>query len=338
MKMKVIIPVLFASLLIIPASLFAQEVPDFVEYIDIGNSTLHVKIHEDLAYVTNPADGQIVVLSTTSNRIVNIFDVVQGVTFIEPVKSQNRIYASADGQPKIFVYDFTTGSKITEINFPAEEITLFSKSDKPYDKREYVSFQTSGISLAHNPNNDLLYAVHSEANHVDVIDTRTDTIIEKIPVGTNPLLIEIDVNRNVGYVTNGQSNDVTVINLHKNEVIRSIQTGLVPDQMVLDIENRRLFVTHHESPHLAVIDLRDQTLEDKIQLKGPTNAIGIDSKNKLLHVTYTPESGVTGMASTHIVEVIDTSTLQHVAYFEIISNPFTMDIDSDEKKTVCNNN
>ena len=124
----VILPVLFASLLIIPASLFAQEVPDFVEYIDIGNSTLHVKIHGDLAYITNPTDGQIVVLNTTNNHIENIFDVVQDVTLIELVKAQNRIYASADGQPKIFVYDLTTGSKITEINFPADEITLFTNS------------------------------------------------------------------------------------------------------------------------------------------------------------------------------------------------------------------
>ena len=52
----------------------------------------------------------------------------------------------------------------------------------------------------------------------------------------------------------------------------------------------------------------------------------------LIHTTYLPESGVTGKGHTNMVEVIDSSSKQNIASFEIEANPFTIDIDSDEER------
>ena len=50
-------------------------------------------------------------------------------------------------------------------------------------RREYVSFQTNGIGLGFNPNNDMLYAINPLASQVKVIDTTSDSIVGSIPVG-----------------------------------------------------------------------------------------------------------------------------------------------------------
>ncbi len=328
--MKQIVLSLFAiSILLLPSVAFAQEPP--TQIIDVGNSALHVKIVSDLAYVTNPADEQIIVIDTTNNQIKDTFEVGAPVIMLEPVQDQNRLYVTADGEAKVIVLDLTTGELIKEINFPTEEITTITKSNKPYGQREYVSFQTNGIGLAFNPNNDMLYAVNPLASQVKVIDTSSDSIVASIPVGKSPILIEIDEPTNIGYVTNRETNNVSVIDLSTNEVINTLNTGFIPDQMVIDNDNRRMFVTHHASPHVTIIDLRDQTIEDKIQLKNPTHAIAFDAKRSLIHTTYLPESGITGSGYTNMVEVIDSTSKQNIANFEINANPYTIDIDSDEE-------
>jgi YVTN family beta-propeller protein len=178
----------------------------------------------------------------------------------------------------------------------------------------------------------MLYAVHAAVNHINIIDTRTDSTVGAIVVGKTPLLIKIDETTNTGYVTNWESNDVTVIDLNTNQVITNLPTGFVPDQMQIDPDNLRLYVTHHASPHVTVIDLRDKSIETRVQLKGPTHAVALDSKNNLLHVTYRPESGFTGQAFLNRVEFIDTRTNTNIGGFDITNNPFTIAIDSQKQK------
>jgi DNA-binding beta-propeller fold protein YncE len=98
--MKQIVLSLFAiSILLLPSIAFAQE--PTTQIIDVGNSALHVKIVSDLAYVTNPADEQIIVIDTTNNQIIDTFEVGSPVIMLEPVPDQNRLYVTADGEAKI---------------------------------------------------------------------------------------------------------------------------------------------------------------------------------------------------------------------------------------------
>ncbi len=303
-----------------------------IDMINIGSTALYVELIDDKVYVTNPVDGNISIIDTNSNQIVGTIDTPQGVLIIEKVLDKNKIYVTADDQNKVFVYDLETNEKLNEIDLGEPEITLFSKSDKPYGQREYTSFQTNGIGLEYNPNNEMLYAAHSQVNHVNVIDTNQDVVIDTIPVGKSPILIEIDEMTNTAYVTNWESNDVTVIDTDTNEVVSDLNTGYIPDQMAIDTENRRLYVTHHASPHVSIIDVRDNTIEGEIKLKGPTHAIAVDTKNDLLHVTYTPDSPFTGTATLNQVEFIDTNTNEIVGSFELEDNPFVLKIHSEDQK------
>lgn len=327
---SLIIVLLFAiSLFTISlAQVNAQE--DYRKTINVGSSALWVQIVDDKVYVTNPKDGTIAIIDENTNKVINTIDAGKDVTLIEVVKDKNKIYTTSGSTNKVSVFDLETHEKLNEIDLGEAEITLYSNSDKFYG--QYNVFQTNGVGLAYNPNNEMLYAVHHDVNHVNVIDTEKDVVVGTISVGIKPLLIEIDEETNTGFVTNWESNDVTVIDLNSNKVTGKLNTGFVPDQMAIDPQNRKLYVTHHASQHVAVIDLKNKSIETKIQLKGPTHAIAFNSKNDIMHVTYLPESGITGAGFTDRVELIDTKTNTVVGGYDIADNPFSTAIDSDRQR------
>ena len=315
----------------------AQESTDL---IDIGNSALWIDISGNLAYVTNPEDGVIVIIDTDTRQVVDTIESMVGAIIPKVVEEQNRLYVTVDEYAPVLVYDLATGEKIREIDIGAPNITLYSQADKNYGQREYVTFQTNAVGMEYNPNTELLYAVHTTVNRVAVIDTKTDTHVDNIAVGRTPLLISIDETRNIGYITNRETNNVSVLDLESNDLIKNINTGFAPSQMAMDYANNRLYVTHHASPHVTVIDLRTQEVETNIQMDGPTHALALNGENNLLHVTYLPESGVTGPGASGKVEFINTDTNAVVGSFDINDNPFNIAVDPSSQRllaTIVNN-
>ena len=338
MKIFIFLLMFLTVLISFPLSqVFAQLEEIIIERIDIGSTALYIEIVDGKVYVSNPEEGTIVIIDGSTNKIIDTIEAVKGIGILEIVKEKNKIYATALENPLVHVFDLETGEKLKEIDIGQANITLYSKADKQYGQREYVTFNTNAIGLAYNPNNELLYAVHSTVNHVNVIDTNTDTNLGEISVGKTPLLIEIDIARDIAYVTNWETNDVSVIDLKSNKEIKRLATGFVPDQLAIDQDNNRLYVSHHASPQVTVIDLRNQEIESKIQLKAPTHSLSFDPNRSLLHVSYIPESGFTGQGLAGAVEFIDTRTNKVVKTMDLESNPFMVAIDSENDKLYAAN-
>jgi len=308
---------------------FAQD--DNPVNIAVGGSPLDIETSDGKIYVSSPVNGVISIIDSTSKRVVDTIQGPKGILFIEAVEEKNKIYATVEGENKVYVFDLQTHEQIKQIDIGESEIVKFSKADKPYGEREYTYFATSGVGLAYNQNNQMLYVVHSEVNHVNVIDTEQDETIGTITVGVTPVIIKIDELANMAYVTNWESNDVSIIDLNTNQVTGTIRTGFVPSHMEIDSDEHRLYVSHHGSPNVSVIDLTSGSIQKQIQLKGPTHALVLDKKSGLLHVTYLPTSGVTGQAFLNRVEFIDTKTSTLVGGFDIPANPFVMKIDDNQQ-------
>lgn len=329
MKSILVITALLVTLSFSLTHVYAQD--QGITSIQIGKTALDVQISGGKVYVTNPEEGVISIIDATSKQVVDTIPAQKGILFIQVVEDKNKIYATVEGQNKVFVYDLTTHEQLKEIDIGEEEIVLFSKADKPYGQREYTYFATSGVGLAYDYNNEMLYVVHSEVNHVNVIDTNSDETVGTINVGLTPVEIAIDEVTNTAYVTNWESNDVSIIDLNTNEVTGTIRTGFVPAQLLIDSDNHKLYVTHHASPNVSIINLISKEIEKQIQLQAPTSALALDKKTGLLHVTYLPTSGVTGQALLNRVEFIDTKTNTLVTGYDIPANPFVMQIDENEQ-------
>jgi YVTN family beta-propeller protein len=309
---------------------FAQNEGE-VQIVPIGSSALDIEIIDGLVYVTNPAEGRISVIDAESKQVVDTIPAPIGVLFIEIAKEKNKLYATVEGQNKVIVYDLQTYQQQSEIDLGDQQIVRFSKADKPYGEREYVYFATSGVGLAYNSNNKMLYVIHSEINSVKVINTDTNLVVGSIPVGITPVQIVIDETTNTAYVTNWESNNLTIINLDAHQVAGTLHTGFVPTRMLIDQENRMMYVSHHASPQVTAVDLETNTVSKTIPLKAPTHALVLDPEAKLLHVTYRPESGFTGAATLHRVEFIDVNTNSLVSGIDIPANPYQLRIDDNNQ-------
>jgi len=99
-------------------------------------------------FFTNPLDGNISIIDTNFNQVVDAIDIPEGVLIIEKVSDKNKIYVTAEDQNKVFVYDTETNERLGEIDLGEPEISPFLKLDKSYGQREYTSFQTNGIDHA----------------------------------------------------------------------------------------------------------------------------------------------------------------------------------------------
>lgn len=331
--MKLLLSVFLGAVLLTPIGTSFGQLEDIItDTVKIGNTALWIEIADNKVYVTNPEDGRIVILDSDTNEIINNIDTGQGVVIVEVVEEKNKIYATFFQNPSVHVFDLDTGEKLKEIDIGEANVTLYSKSDKPYGQREYITFDTNALGMAYNPNTELLYAVHSTVNHVNIIDTKTDTNLGDIEVGKTPLLIALDTQRNIGYVSNWESNNVSVIDLASEEEIKTLATGLIPDQLVIDQNNNKLFVSHHASPQVTVVDLRTQEIQTKIQLKAPTHSLALDPARNILHVSYMPQSGMTQEGLIGAVEFIDTKTNEVIQTLNLDANPFYVAIDSQRDK------
>lgn len=327
MKLRFYVPLVLGILLIVPTlSVFAQT--PGVTPITVGTSALGVEISNGKVYVTNPFDGTVSVIDKNSNKVVDSISTTKGILFSTVIPDQNKIYLTVWGQSKILAYDLQSHNLTKEI--PLGKLVIPGPIDAN-KKTNYTQFDTSGVGMAYDSNNKMLYVVESEVNQVQIVDTTKDTVVGTIPVGITPTIIQIDSTTNTAYVTNWESNDISIIDLASNKVVGSISTGFVPAHMAIDPVKHKLYVTHHVSPYVSVINLSTRTLESNVQLKGPTHALAVDPKTGLLVVTYLPASPVTGSGYMNRVEIIDTNTDKVINGFDIPANPFEIKISDDQK-------
>ena len=309
-----------------PAAAYAQtDLPDSTTIIDVGSSALWAEISGGSVYVSNPTDGTITVLDAASGAVTGAIASEPGVAVLKI--ADGKLYTTVGGDAAVRVYDLATGGESARIEIGQPDITLSSTADQPYGQREYVTFSTDSLGIAHSGFYGNLYAVHSTVGRVVAIDLASGRATAEIPVGKTPLLMVIDEKRNAGYVTNYESSSVSVIDLFTNEVVKTLQTGFAPAQMAIDPDVDRLYVTHHASPHVAAIDLAGQEVAARINVGAPTHAVALDRQMGLLHVTRLPESGVTGAGQPGRVDFIDTFDNRVSGGFELPENPFTIAVD-----------
>ncbi|MGW9027632.1 YncE family protein [Streptomyces sp. NPDC055722] len=88
------------------------------------------------------------------------------------------------------------------------------------------------------------YVANGGSGNVSVIDTRTNTDVATIPVGTMLLGIAITPNGRRAYVATASSNNVQVIDTTTNTVVASIPVGRAPDAVAITPGNGK-----HHKPH-----------------------------------------------------------------------------------------
>jgi len=157
---------------------------------------------------------------------------------------------------------------------------------------------------------------------VSVINTQTNTVVESIPVGSQPQGVAVSPDGSRVYVTDQESSMVSVINTSTNAVIANINVDSSPAGIVVSLDGSKIYVTSSVFNNVDVISTVTNTILAKIPVGGLPNGIIISPDGSKVYVAngYTSD-----------ISVINTATNTVEINFSVGSGPTNLAITPDGK-------
>jgi len=158
------------------------------------------------------------------------------------------------------------------------------------------------------PKNGLLYISTELTNSIDLIDPRTNQIVERIPTGqpeSHILAITRDGKR--AYTSNVHAGTVSAIDLEAKKVVAVIPISKEAQRISLSIDDRYAFTADQTAPRLAVIDTSTNQVKTWVELAGiaygtaPTR----DGRWLVLALITLNKVGVVDLDSMKLARTID---------------------------------
>jgi DNA-binding beta-propeller fold protein YncE len=211
------------------------------------------------------ADGTKIVVANVYNDSVSVVDATRRVvsyeTDLRPGKVDPAQIGVAGGE-----YPFWVAIKGNETAFVSSlrdrEIVVLAVSDKPQITAR-IKVEGNPNKMVLNRDQSRLFVCCDNSDAVDVIDTKTDRIVEAVRTtapesilsaidqyrGSAPNSLALSPDETRLYVTNGGTNSVAIINLSspKPTVVGLLPTGYYPNAVSLSGDGRRLFIVNGKS-------------------------------------------------------------------------------------------
>ena len=243
-------------------------------------------VHQRI-YVTNQIDSTVSVIDTITNTVIDTDPNTPGINPIpvgggafaiayDPV--HNRMYITNLTVPNstIYVIDTNTMAVIDTIMIQAQ---LSGIEYDPVHQWMYVSnyvdanvvividTNTNAVignpipvgegpnGMAFDPVNQRIYVAHDRDDTVYVINTNTNTVVDKIFVGSETTNIAYDPINQRMYATHNADNVVSEIDTTTNQIIDIISVGDAPLDIAYDPVNHRIYVPNYGDDTVSIIYL-----------------------------------------------------------------------------------
>lgn len=204
------------------------------------------------------------------------------------------------------------------------------------------------------------YIPNKGSNNVSVIDTATNLVTARIPVGKEPEGVAVNASGTRVYVTNEGSSTVSVIDTAINAVIATIPTGATwLAGIAVNPAGTRVYVANHASSSVTVIDAVANTVFATIPVMVGPRGVVVDSTGERVYVSsqnggeisvidaasnavikrlsvpgaygIALSPGGTRLYATNIVDwrvhVFDTSTYAQVGSVKLGGTPYAVSVD-----------
>lgn len=136
------------------------------------------------------------------------------------------------------------------------------------------------------------HAAMAKPGAVWLIDTDTDAVVAKIPVGLHPAHVVLTPDGRFAYVTNGGDNSVTVIDAAARSVVATIAVGKFPHGVRFAPDGRQVYVANLKGGTVSVIDVESRKEVAQIPVgKGPAQ-VGFTPDGRLAFVSLSQEKAV----------------------------------------------
>jgi DNA-binding beta-propeller fold protein YncE len=172
----------------------------------------------------------------------------------------------------------------------------------------------------------------SHGTVVNVIDTKTGTLIGTIPDmnGVHGIALAPDLKK--GFISCGRDSSVVIFDLDSLTVMTRLEaTGRNPDAIVYEPFSRRVFDFNPGSRNATVIDAKTNTIVGTVALDGRPELAAVDGRGTLF----------VNLEDKNMVEVIDAVTLKVKAQWSIAPGDgptgLAIDIANERLFIGCNN-
>ena len=124
------------------------------------------------------------------------------------------------------------------------------------------------------------------------IDTSSQAVIAKVPVGTHPAHVVVSPDGRLAYVTNGGDNTVSVIDTSAQRVVATIPVGKFPHGLRISPDGKQVYVANLKGGTVSVIDTVSQKEVAQVPAgKGPAQ-VGFTPDGQLAFVSLSEENAV----------------------------------------------
>ena len=210
----------------------------FVTYLPAGADPGGVTVVGDRAYVLNPGNNTVTIL--TSGQYPNVIATVPVSTTPTSMADNSQYHrAYIGGANAVTVINTDDNTKVT---------TMPTGGGQVY-----------GIAVS--PDGSKVYVTNTAAGTVSVINPVNNTVVGTIQVGSNPAGVTFTPDGRFAYVANMGTNTVTVINAATDTPLASpIVVGTNPANVAVSPDGKWAYVTNYASNTVSYIDTATNTV------------------------------------------------------------------------------
>jgi len=283
--------------------------------VHVGRSPMKMTIEEGHLYVSSLGEREVSVIDIRTDEVVKTITTSAGAVAVEAVLESDVLYVATFESGGIDVYELSTGKYVKTIDLPDSEITVWHSPGD--DRQEYLTLVTGGVALDHMHGTGILYVANYNANYIAAIDTKTNEVLEKIPVSRHPYALKVDQFTGKVLVASLAGNEITFLSPIEeggkitHTISSTLKTGTAPWGIAIDEMEHLAYITHRGEHHVAVLNTIDEKMIDSIYVGDDTQAISVDSEEHQIYVTYLQQNKIAKIdgRTNQIVGTIESGAL-----------------------------
>ena len=177
----------------------------------------------------------------------------------------------------------------------------------------------SPVSIIAGVDGKVLYVAETGANQIAVFDVASGKVTRVIPVGENPVGLDISADGGTLYVTCAvPEGKVQIIDVRAGSVTDAIATGHTPVAVVAAPGGKTLYVCNQFDNNIGVVDLDSGKQVDAIAVVREPVAAVLTSDGKFLFVgNHLPAGPASADYCASVISVIDTAAKKVIKNIEL---------------------
>jgi PQQ-dependent catabolism-associated beta-propeller protein len=171
----------------------------------------------------------------------------------------------------------------------------------------------SSLGEKRAPSGELAYVTNEDGQNLTVIDTRTDSVVATIPVGTRPRGVKVSPDGRTVYVALSGSpkcpptmpdeeceklkadkskDGIAEVDVASRKVRRVLPGGSDPEQFDISSDGKRLYISNEDAGSASIVDVQKGTIDTTVKVGAEPEGVRISPDGKIVYVTAESDTSI----------------------------------------------